>query len=123
MAGGGGDGDRFLDEIFVWLGTAICCAAKGLDNCWTEESELESESDSEDEVEDAEDSFEDSFAAFFAASSLLGVGTSSSDEDEESDDDDDDDDEAARLFLFLFRFLVGALADAGPMVVGFKVRG
>jgi hypothetical protein len=109
--GGGGDGDRCLDKVFVWLGTPVCCAAKGWNDCWTKESELESESDSEDEDEDGEDSF----SVVCAPSGLrLGVGTSSS-EDEESEEDDDD--EAARLFRFLFRFLAGALVDAGPMLV------
>jgi hypothetical protein len=111
VVGSGGDGDRCLDQVFVWLGTPVCCAAKGWNDCWTGESKLESESDSEDEDEDGEDSF----AVFCAPSGLSDAGTSSSEEDEESEEDDDD--EAARLFRFLFRFLAGALVDAGPMLV------
>jgi hypothetical protein len=115
-AGRGGDGDRCLDNVFFWLGTPVCCAAKGWNDCWTEESELESESDSEDEDEDEEDSF----AVFCAPSDLFGVGASSSEEDEESESEEDD--EAARLFRFLIRFLAGALVDAGPMLVVVAVR-
>jgi hypothetical protein len=114
----GGEGDRRLDTTFVccvWSGLMACCVAKGLEDGWLEESELEPESDSEDDDSDSDS--EDCFPAIFPANSLLGVRTSLSDEDDE--DESDSDDEAARLFLFLLRFLAGALAGAGPMTVGY----